>query len=90
MPPTMRGGNVDEMRELARMFTSNAGTLDGIIRDLNGRMVDSDRIWSGPAAERFRSDWQEARSAFEKMRQSLQEASTAVTKHAQNIEAATR
>jgi WXG100 family type VII secretion target len=86
----MRGGNVEEMNDMARMFTSNAGKLDGIIKDLNSRTADSDRIWSGPAADRFRGDWQEARSAFEKMRQSLQEASTAVSKHAQNIEAATR
>ena len=86
----VRGGNIEEMHDLAKMFGTNATKLHGIINDLNGRTADSDRIWTGPAADRFRGDWHEARSAFEKMRQALQDASTAVGKHAQNIEAATR
>ena len=86
----LRGGNLEEMRDMARMFSTNAGKLDGLIRDLNNRTSGSDNIWTGPAAERFRSDWQQARSAFEKMHQSLQDASTAVNKSAENIESATR
>jgi WXG100 family type VII secretion target len=86
----LRGGNLEEMHAMARMFASNATKLEGVIHDLNNRTVDSDQIWSGPAAERFRSDWQQAKSSFEKMRQSLHDASTAVDKNAQNIESATR
>ncbi|MFI7650786.1 WXG100 family type VII secretion target [Micromonospora sp. NPDC049460] len=86
----LRGGNIEEMHRLAKMFTANAAKLNGIINDLNGRTASSDAIWTGPAADRFRSEWSEARAAFERMRQALDEAGTAVTKSAQNIEAATR
>jgi WXG100 family type VII secretion target len=86
----LRGGNLEEMHHMAKMFSANAGKLQGIIGDLNNRTVDSDRIWTGPAADRFRQAWNEARGSFEKMRHALEEASTAVTKSAQNIEAATR
>jgi WXG100 family type VII secretion target len=86
----LRGGSLEEMHQLAKMFSANGGKLGGIINDLNSRTVDSDRIWTGPAADRFRSTWNEAKASFEKMRQALDEGSTAVTKSAQNIEAATR
>ncbi|MEV5480045.1 MULTISPECIES: WXG100 family type VII secretion target [Streptomyces] len=90
MSTPLRGGNIEEMQQLAKIFSANAGKLNGVISDLNSRTVDSDRIWTGPAADRFRSAWSEARASFEKMRQALEEASTAVTKSAQNIETATR
>jgi WXG100 family type VII secretion target len=86
----LRGGNLEEMQQLARLFSTNASKLNGVITDLNSKTVDSDRIWTGPAADRFRSAWSEAKASFEKMRQALDEASTAVTKSAQNIEQATR
>jgi WXG100 family type VII secretion target len=78
------------MRQMAKTFSTNAKQLSGIINDLNSRTVDSDRIWTGPAADRFRTDWHEARAAFEKMRHALDEASAAINKNAQNIESATR
>lgn len=87
---TLRGGNLEEMHQLAKMFTANATKLNGIINDLNGRTANSEAIWTGPGADRFRSAWSEAKVSFEKMRQALDEAGTAVTKSAQNIEAATR
>lgn len=86
----LRGGNLEEMHQLAKMFSANAGKLGGIINDLNSRTASSDAIWTGPAADRFRSAWSEAKASFDKMRHALDEASTAVTKSAQNIEAATR
>jgi WXG100 family type VII secretion target len=86
----LRGGNIEEMHQLAKMFSANAAKLNGVINDLNGRTANSEAIWTGPAADRFRTSWQEARGSFEKMRQALDEASTAISKHAQNIEAATR
>lgn len=90
MSNQLRGGNVEEMHQLAKNYAHNARQLHGIITDLNSRTAGSDSIWTGPAADRFRNAWQEARGSFEKIRQALDEASTAVTKHAQNIEAATR
>ncbi|BCB75427.1 hypothetical protein GCM10022251_29450 [Phytohabitans flavus] len=86
----LRGGNVEEMQQLARLFSANSGKLNSVISDLNSKTVDSERIWTGPAADRFRSAWGEAKTAFEKMRQALDEASSAVSKNAQNIEQATR
>jgi WXG100 family type VII secretion target len=86
----LRGGHPEEMQQLAKMFTANATKLNGIINDLNSRTASSQDIWTGPAADRFRSAWSEAKTSFEKMRQALDEAYTAVTKSAQNIDAATR
>lgn len=85
-----RGGNLQEMHQLAKVFTSNAAKLNGIINELNSRTTSSEAIWTGPAADRFRNAWSEAKASFEKMRQALDEAGTAVTKNAQNIDAATR
>jgi WXG100 family type VII secretion target len=84
-----RGGIVDEMRDMARLFSRNSERLGEILRDLNTRTVESDRIWKGPAADRFRSEWSEARSVFERMQRSLGAASTAVDKSAENLERAT-
>jgi WXG100 family type VII secretion target len=90
MANNLRGGNVEEMHQMAKSYASNSRQLNGIITELNSRTTGSDSIWTGPAAERFRSAWQEARGSFEKIRHALDEASTAINKHAQNIEAATR
>jgi WXG100 family type VII secretion target len=84
------GGDVAEMREMAKMYTRNAQQLAEIIRDLNTNTGNSERIWTGPAAERFRTAWNDARPQFDTMRTALDEAGTAVNKNAQNIEDATR
>jgi uncharacterized protein YukE len=62
----IRAGDPEAMRELARLFDRNAGKPGGVVNALNGRMVNSDRIWSGPAAERFPSEWNDAKAAFDK------------------------
>jgi WXG100 family type VII secretion target len=80
------GGDPEEMRRMARMFNDNAGKLDGIVKDLNSRTVDSESIWRGPAADRFRGEWDQARGSFEKMVQALEQASTAVKQNAAAIE----
>jgi WXG100 family type VII secretion target len=90
MPDGLRGGNLAEMHALAKNFSSHARQLQSITSDLDRRTKDSDRIWTGPAADRFRHAWQEAHTAFVKMHQALDEASQAIDKQAQNIEAATR
>jgi WXG100 family type VII secretion target len=80
------GGDPEELRRMARMFHDNSGKLDGIIRDLNSRTVDSETIWKGPVADRFRGEWDQARTTFEQMVKSLDEASRAVSQNAANIE----
>ena len=44
----LRGGNLEEMHQLAKMFTANATKLNGIINDLNSRTAGSQDIWTGP------------------------------------------
>jgi WXG100 family type VII secretion target len=80
------GGDVEEMRRLARMFHDNSGKLEGIIQDLNSKTLDSERIWSGPAADRFRGEWDQARGSFEKMVRALDDAHTAIKQNASAIE----
>jgi WXG100 family type VII secretion target len=84
-----QGGDPREMRELGRMYSRNGQQLAEIIRDLNTNTHNSDRIWTGPAADRFRNAWNEAKSQFEKMRTALDEAGSAVNKNAENIERVT-
>lgn len=90
MSADKRGGSIGEMEELARLFQKHSRNLDALIKDLNGRTVASSAIWWGPRADRFRSEWQEARSAFERMAIALQEGSQDIKRSQQNIEAATR
>lgn len=85
-----RGGSIGEMEELARIFQKHSRNLDALIRDLNGRTVSSTAIWWGPGADRFRSAWQEAKSAFDRMALALEEGSQDIKRSQQNIEAATR
>jgi len=86
----LRGGNLEEMHALAKNFSTNGKQLQSITSDLDRRTKDSDRIWTGPAADRFRHAWEEAHTAFVKMSHALDEASQAIDKEAKNIEAATR
>ena len=86
----LRGGNLEEMRALAKNFSSHARQLQSITGDLDRRTKDSDRIWTGPSADRFRHAWHEAHASFVKMHEALDEASKAIDVQAQNIEAATR
>ena len=90
MPDGLRGGNLEQMHVLAKSFLTNARQLHGITTDLDRRTKESDRIWTGPAADRFRAAWQEAHASFVKMHDALNEASQAIDRQAQNIEAATR
>jgi WXG100 family type VII secretion target len=90
MAETEKGGKTGEMREMAKLFTRNAGKLNEIIKDLNGRTVNSNDIWKGPAADRFRSEWNDARSSFQEMHQALNDAGKAVNKHASNIDEISR
>jgi WXG100 family type VII secretion target len=84
-----RGGVTEEMRRMARDFNRNAEKLGEIIKELNNRTVNSDKIWKGPAADQFRSEWNDARGTFQNMRKALDDAGSAVTKNAENLERVT-
>ena len=84
-----RGGNLGALHDRSTMFSKHSKNLDQIIRDLNGKTVNSQNDWWGPGADRFRQAWQEAKSSFDKMAQALEEGGQDVKKSAQNIERAT-
>ena len=68
-----RGANLGELEELSRIFSKHSKNLDALIRDLNGRTVSSSAAWWGPGADRFRSAWAEAKTAFDKMALALEQ-----------------
>lgn len=49
------GADVEQMRTLARTLTRAAEQLDGMSREVTGRL--SAAPWSGPDADRYRSQW---------------------------------
>jgi len=85
-----RGANIGELEELSRIFSKHSRNLDALIKDLNGRTVSSSQVWWGPGADRFRSAWAEAKTAFDKMAVALEQGGQDIKKSQQNIEAATR
>ncbi|WP_131738881.1 WXG100 family type VII secretion target [Actinomadura roseirufa] len=90
MTADKRGANIGELEELSRIFSKHSRNLDALIKDLNGRTVGSTQVWWGPGADRFRSAWAEAKTAFDKMAVALEQGGQDIKKSQQNIEAATR
>jgi WXG100 family type VII secretion target len=86
----LRGGQIEQMRQLASKFRSDAQTLQGLITSLNADTSNSTSIWTGPAADRFRGDWSSFKPTLDKLVAALEEAGSAIDKNAQNIEAATQ
>jgi WXG100 family type VII secretion target len=86
----LRGGQTDQMRQLASKFRSDASTLHGLVTSLNSDTVNSQPIWQGPAADRFRGEWSTFKATLDKLVAALEEAGAAVEKNAQNIDLATQ
>ncbi|MGH3320753.1 MAG: WXG100 family type VII secretion target [Streptosporangiaceae bacterium] len=86
----MRGGQLEEMRNLARKFDNDGTQIHGLVQSLNSDTASSTSIWTGPAAERFRGDWESYRPTLNKLVESLHDAAKAVRVNADNIESATR
>ena len=51
-----RGGQTERMRELAGKFRRHSGQMQELIRGLDADATNSNGIWQGPAADRFRGD----------------------------------
>lgn len=88
--PGLYGGSLGDMQQLSSHFNSESETLQSLIGRLNTDTNNSSSIWTGPAADRFRSDWQGFQPTLNKLVAALQDASKAVATNASNIEAATR
>lgn len=81
------GGSPEQMRELARIFDKHSAGLQALIKDLNGRTVNSTGIWKGDHANKFRGSWHEAKASFDKMALALQEAHKFINSKAQSLDA---
>jgi WXG100 family type VII secretion target len=85
----LRGGAIDEMHQMAKTWSAQAGQLRQLTNSLNSTTANSNAIWTGPGGDKFRAEWQQCRAAFEKMATTLDDGSAAITKYADNIQAAT-
>jgi WXG100 family type VII secretion target len=84
-----RGGKTDQMRQLAGRFRTDSGQIQTLIRSLDSDTTNSQPIWQGPAADRFRGDWSSFKPTMDKLVHALDEAAQAIDKNAQAIDAAT-
>jgi WXG100 family type VII secretion target len=90
MPPNgQRGGQTDRMRDLAKRFRTDSGQIKGLVKGLDGDTSNSNDIWMGPSADRFRNDWHTFKPTLDKLTVALDDAATAIDKNAQAIDAAT-
>ncbi|MDN3357079.1 WXG100 family type VII secretion target [Actinomadura sp. DC4] len=80
------GGSPEQMQQLARIFGKHSQGLQALIKDLNGHTVNSDAIWKGDHATKFRASWQEAKASFDKMAAALQEADRFIKSKAQSLD----
>lgn len=72
------GANPEQMQQLAVRFRNEARAVS----DLQGRITGTlaDTVWTGPAAERFRSEWETS------FRQALTRLEAALDDNAQQVE----
>jgi WXG100 family type VII secretion target len=87
---SMFGADLGQLRQLASKFDKDGDTLNSLIASLNGDTNGSNEIWKGPAADRFRGEWNDLKPTFDKFVQTLHEAAKAIRTNADNIESATR
>ena len=74
---TILGGDPEQMQTLARQFRTESGQ----VAELNARIsgVLSSTTWTGPAAERFRQEWESSfRPALMRLDQALEQNATVV------------
>ncbi|MDH6698610.1 WXG100 family type VII secretion target [Streptomyces griseoviridis] len=84
-----RGADLQQLRELSKLYKQKAHDLQVLIKELDSRTASSQSIWKGPKAERFRQDWQDVKPTFSKWVDTLEEASKSSNTSADNIERAT-
>jgi len=81
------GAEIGEMQTLQATFTREAGTVQQLTSAISGQVGST--WWVGPAAERFKAQWEgEFRPMLLQLQQALQESSAEVQRRASAIEAA--
>jgi WXG100 family type VII secretion target len=82
------GGNLDDLTQLASTLRESAQRITEIRAALD-RVVAS-TVWTGPAAIRFRGDWQRFAPALARLTEALTEGASEVTRRRAAIDSATR
>lgn len=84
------GADIDELRQLAKTVSQSADRIESVIGSVNNQI--SSAAWTGPDANRYRSQWQGDSSAkLRNVVSALRDASTALDRNAteqQNASAA--
>lgn len=67
------GGNIEQLATLEAAFARESQTVEQLSSSIRGQLADT--MWEGPAAERFRSQWNsEYEPALRRLQAALQEA----------------
>jgi uncharacterized protein YukE len=81
------GATIEEMQQLQATFTRESGTVQQLTTVISGQVGNT--WWVGPAAERFKSQWEgEFRPMLGRLEASLQECSAEVQRRSQAIQEA--
>lgn len=85
-----RGADIQRLRDLATTFGEKATLLrEEIVESLSTLSEDSEGYWKGPAADRFRQEFRDAKPTFNSFADALDSAKQSANTNADNIEAAT-
>lgn len=81
------GATIEEMHQLQSTFTRESGTVQQLTSAISGQVGNT--WWVGPAAERFKSQWEgEFRPMLNQLQNALQECSAEVQRRSQAIQEA--
>ncbi|MDP9402056.1 MAG: hypothetical protein M3P85_01700 [Actinomycetota bacterium] len=88
MSMQMVGGSLEQMQVLEQQFTTDAQTVGELQQRITSRV--SNTTWTGPAAERFRSEWNATFvGALTRLQEALNENAAIVRNRRQAIQTAT-
>ncbi len=81
-------GSLEQMQGLEQQFTTDSQAVAELQRRISAAV--SNTTWTGPAAERFRSEWNGSFvSALSRLQEALNENATVVRNRRQAIQTAT-
>ena len=84
----MVGASLEQMQSLEQQFIADAQAVAEVQRRISAAVGNT--TWTGPAADRFRSEWNGTFvSALTRLQESLQENATLVRNRRQAIQTAT-
>jgi uncharacterized protein YukE len=85
---TMVGGNLEQLRMLEHQFTADAETVGDLQRRVTATLTNT--TWTGPAADRFRQEWNgNFVGALTRLQEALADNAAVVRSRTQAIQQAT-